>query len=528
MEGTSYQALNFDKLVSVTPWIRSRRDVLSYISTCATLYRAGISILLGFHYRITSARLASFRECLISKQPSSFLGLKSLEFWLDGKPESSASESSALIHLFTRAKRLRHVSIHGSITHQNLNPYQYLAESSTLESLYLADCDDAVDHRIVLLSRLRSPLTWLKIQFSGKSVDVVELLSNFRHTLTKATISQAALFHATPGCINYTNLTSLELEDVSQTRLSILVPAFPSLRDLKIDIAYRSRRELHQLRADNWQYQQDHLNPAWHLSSLTGNAASLYTLALEERVPTVVVTSVSLTTLDHGDRLHAALSLLRPLVLSIDDDSEPIYSIDWLSSVMAGASRELVSLDVHVVFGDPEPTCSHEEQLDILFNELSLASVTKPWLFFLCIRLSDEPPEFTWSHNLAYDFINSLDIPSLATRAELAVPTVKFVKLIIQRRRQGTRTVSYWLRREGKLGVVPSTSHTLVNNAVDEMMSYGASDASSINNAVGLPEQLQALYNCKTLDMIRMPCDTLDPPLESAFPTFASLLATRH
>lgn len=363
-------SLSFDILVSIMPWIKERRDLYSFVVTCSDLYRAGVPILLGFRYRITPMNLASFYAFLTSKAPPSFLGLRSLYFQF---PEWSTSvkrdvdEFNMITDILSRAERLRHIQIKGSITHQHPAAYQALVTLSALESLDLDDCEDPEDELRIVLAQLHSPLTDLKIQISVEDGDIIAALSSFQHTLERVSVSEASVCRAIPADFSYPNLTHLELASMSQIQLSVLVPAFPNLKHLSIKHP-EAFEDFELLRTRNQQFQQDHPNQVWRLSSLSGAVGALYALGLHKMVPTVTITSFAAFLPSQVIQFQAILTHLRPLVLSVEGAGEPICELDWLSVVITDETHNLVRLDLELSFEDSEPVSEHEERLVGLYS----------------------------------------------------------------------------------------------------------------------------------------------------------------
>lgn len=153
--------LNFDILVYVGHWITEREDLLSFISTCSDLYRTGVPILLGFRYRITRTNLAAFHDFLVSKSPSSFLGLRSLYLHFPtysigiGKRVMfypNDSEVTMISNIVKHAKKIRNIKMFGSVMDSDPMVYRALAALPALEILNLGFCRDSKAEILAVLT----------------------------------------------------------------------------------------------------------------------------------------------------------------------------------------------------------------------------------------------------------------------------------------------------------------------------------------------------------------------------------------
>lgn len=373
-------SLSFDVLFSVIPWIRERKDLYSFIVTCSNLYHTGILALLGFHYRITTRILAPFYTFLISKAPSSFLAIRSLDLCFPTWPPNAKPDSddfSMITDILSRSKGLIHMKINSINSNQGSAAYQALARLQTLESLDLDGCEASGDEQRAVLAQLRSPLADLSIQASDEDGDIVAALYNFRHTLKRVVISGSSMCRAIPDNFNYPNLIDLELEAMSHIQLSVLVPAFPNLKHLTIEYVHVTEEpELELLHTTNRQFQQEHPNQTWHLSSLSGAVRALYALGLQTSVPNVTITAFSTYLATEVASLCAVLTQLRPLMLSVESAEEPIFEMDWLATVITDQWHELVRLDLDLTFDDSDFVNGHEERLVSFHSSLPHASLT--------------------------------------------------------------------------------------------------------------------------------------------------------
>lgn len=356
-------SLNLDILVYVMPFIRSRRDLVSFISTCYDLYRAGVPILLGLHHTITARNLASFFKFLTSKSPSSFLKLRSLSLYFPPYPEGIESGGINMVtNILSGARKLQHVVVHGSIMERDPAAYRALAALTALTSLNLALCHDAMDEQSTVLKQLQSPLKSINVAIPGKEDDMIGALSNFSLTLENAVVvllPKSHLSHAIgPSTSNYLNLQYLGLDSSTSIspKLSILLPAFPNLKHLIVKGSDDfDGFEIEQTRKDNRRFQETNPGQTWSLSSLTGAVRSLYALGLQTGVPIVIITRVASDMDSEAERLQEVLTPLHPQQLSFEGIEEPILEPDWLSSVITYDWHDLVRLSLVLAFDNSDP-----------------------------------------------------------------------------------------------------------------------------------------------------------------------------
>lgn len=408
VNGRSHQRrLNFDILVYVGHCIKERKDLLSFISTCSDLYRTGVPALLGFHYCITKENVAAFHEFLVSKSPSSFMGLRSLELYFPEQHvrhnrigtviKTGPTEISIVTDILIRAKKIRNIEIYGNLMESDPTVYRALAALPALEVLNLSGCSDPKGEILAALAQLHSPLLSIDLKFHGEDEDIVATLSNFCHTLSRLAVSDIALPKAAPSDFCYSNLTYLKIASVPNMRLSILVSAFPNLEHLVVKFADDFPDDLGTMREDNLRFQQEHPNQMWRLSSLTGDASSLYVLGLQTAVHRVAITCVGIRMHEEAPGLlDLILMPLRPLYLSmvsVDEFDDDIFEMGWLSNEITYEGCQFRRLDLELTFESGK--LDHElqarlvssarffclDKLDVSTSR-TLCSNSLPWYLF--------------------------------------------------------------------------------------------------------------------------------------------------
>lgn len=359
--------LNFDILVYVGRSITGRKDLLSFISTCSDLYRTGVPILLGFRYQINSKNLAAFYAFLVSKSPSSFLGLRELSLFFPDATDLGPNDTSIIADILSRAKKLRRIGVHVSVMKPDPAVYRALVALPALEYLDLQSCRDSK----AVLTQLQSPVRRLLLDFKGREEDIVTMLSNFSHTLEDLAVYSIALCKSVSSDLHYRNVTSLMLFFVPKMQLSILIPAFPNLERLHMSRTDHCcpDPDIETWHAENLSFQQERPDQTWRLSSLEGDVASLYTLGLQTAVPTVTVTGLEVDDEDDSGLLKAILTPLRPLSLSVTPGPYlPIFEMDWLSEEVADGCCELVRLDLELAIENAKPVYLHRTRVVSFFG----------------------------------------------------------------------------------------------------------------------------------------------------------------
>lgn len=363
MDVTQHQMpLDFDALTAVMPWISKRRDLLSYISTCAYLYSAGVPILLRFRCDISPRNLPSFYRFLTAKAPSSFLGLRDLflcfaQYFDENLNKIEPCTIDSLADVLSRAKNLQRIEISELYEYPAL--WEALASCSSLRHLKV-NGEDVNPRLIALLEQLQAPLTTLHFGGGGETLFVATTLANFSSTLEKLSISSYTLCQTPAVGPIYSQLVHLTLIDVGSPLLSILIPAFCRLQTLSIQFP---PDDFDAVRETNLQFQVDHPSQRWFLSSLTGDVESLYSLALQTKVPNVKIDSIPLELLHE---LQATLPPLCPMTLCMDSVGEPAEGSGWISTAISDGWEELTRLDLRFAYfsvhgSDMNPT--HQELL---------------------------------------------------------------------------------------------------------------------------------------------------------------------
>ncbi|KAJ3552986.1 hypothetical protein NM688_g3864 [Phlebia brevispora] len=188
---------NFDTLTHIMACIADTKDLLAFMSTCADLYSAGIPTILGFPHTIHSGNLQPFYTFLVSKGPSSFTALRNLQ--LSFQPEdvkqedimSNASIAEIVADILRKSTKLQVLQLGSDFLSQTDEIYDAISSLTTLRVLTLwGKFGQSAD---LALTRLRSPLTTVDVDFCSEVKDGLAVLANFSTTLERATIKFAML-----------------------------------------------------------------------------------------------------------------------------------------------------------------------------------------------------------------------------------------------------------------------------------------------------------------------------------------------
>lgn len=356
------KSLNFDILAAMIPWIRNRKDLYSFVTTCSDLYNISAPALLSFHHRIGTRNLRGFYDFLISKSPTSFTALRSLDLYFSRYPvmDQYPEEHSVrmLNDILSRAQNLQHLEVHGDILYNDPSLYQTLKSLRSLKTLSLPPCCGPGNRQQTMITQLQSPLTKLNYDnILDANMDPISLLANFRHTLEELAFSVGNISYD-PNLtrdMSYPKLVNLKLSGIQDPPLSILIPAFPNLQTL--DIQTSGSYDDNDTRDKNIRFQANYPFQRWYLLSLTGDVRSLFVLGLQCRVPKLTIANFD-TEMD--GELEEILPPLRPLHLSFEGC---IVETKWLSEAIESVWHGLKRLDLRVEYpATVEAYYKHEER----------------------------------------------------------------------------------------------------------------------------------------------------------------------
>ncbi|KAF7799456.1 hypothetical protein EIP86_010691 [Pleurotus ostreatoroseus] len=411
------------------------------MATCSDLYNAGVPFLLRFRCRVKPGQIPQFYQFLQSKPPACFLALRDLSL-CSFNPYSGPDAVDPLANILNRGKNIRRIQLIGYVLSRSPILYEAVASSSSLRHLGLLGVYSPDAPLLKMLLQLQSPLTTLKLGELTDELDLITTLANFERTLEELELQEATLCYSSrPLC--YSQLTYLHLTCVKNLRLSFFIPAFPNLRTLEFSYSGSDvGDEAEELRDSNIHFQQDHPSQRWYLTSLMADVGSLYVLGLQSEVPDVAVTHFSPDSDARIDDVDICLTPFRPLRLSFQNDLEEVQESNWLANAISYGLDELVRL--HLSFTFVVGLGDHQARLDDLFGKLSLVSTTKHRLFVLDVEMCDR--QLGRESRSAHDFLDNLEMDTLADRAFQAVPTLKVVKLAIN---SAKARVTHWKNEGG-------------------------------------------------------------------------------
>ncbi|KAF7796975.1 hypothetical protein EIP86_008163 [Pleurotus ostreatoroseus] len=427
-------SLDLDILLSVMPWIASRKDVFSFMLACKILYLSGIPIYLSFKNTISDANVGSFYSFLRRYVPFSFSALRHLVFYITQNLDGVVS---MLTDILKRGQNIQYILIHGHTLDKDFAIYRAIDALPALKTLDISNCYDDPEYQPGMLFQLRSPLTQVAIGRPGYPGhgNSLAVLAHSAQTLQKATLYLG--LYSLP--FTASRLTDLSLTSATIPELSVLLPAFPQLQYLLLEFSGRcSEAQEPEVRENNIRFQREHPDQRWTLKSLSGDCRSLYLLGLQTRVPTVKLTGAiidektpwfpyrNLGNMDlRISQLRLSLELLRPLQLSFANlHNAPTSNLCLLFGVTWNDRPGLVRLDFVFAF-DHRNSCEYEAQLDAMFSRLEYISRSNPRLTVLSLRFDDTNTLPDSDTSLLNEYIGGLGTRMLMERALDAIPTLE-------------------------------------------------------------------------------------------------------
>lgn len=289
----------------------TNKGLLTLMSTCRYIFRAGIPALLGRPYlHFYRGMLRSFHEFLSLSAPTSFLSLQQLKF----SSCDTTKGVNIIADILGRATNLQVLMIGSDSFHRHDAIATAISSLSKLRDLDILHEDPDITYSII--ERLQAPLTRLRLQVDDNCKLWLPLLSNFCDTIEDVYLQYTGIEDIPFSCLKLTRL-SLWFCDAP---LPVLIPAFPNLEILSINSGRYDLPcgypEYEELRTKNTAFQKHVRWPS--LVSLALDEVSIYTMNLQEEVDSVVLPS-SFSFSDDVDYvwLQTPLEFLRPRHLHV-------------------------------------------------------------------------------------------------------------------------------------------------------------------------------------------------------------------
>ncbi|KAF7791016.1 hypothetical protein EIP86_001975 [Pleurotus ostreatoroseus] len=382
------------------------KTLLTLMSTCRYLFRAGLPILLARPYgsHFDSRTLQGFHDFLSSYAPTSFLSLQDLEFWYP-------IDFDSMVDILKRATNLRSLQIgtpEGGLWDSMIDTIIALPE---LQSLFIRHEDSSVHH--VILRQLIAPLRRLHLDANGYSTLPLPNSSNFQDTLEDLCLSGLT---PTNASFPFHRLTRLHLDSCPEPVLSVLVNAFPNVEVLILTSVPKSLlpdqfRDYEELRTENITFQS---HGKWNsLRSLTVDELGMRTLGLQAEVDSVVLPHMIIFSDQRNfNWFYTSMRSLRPrhLQLTCDDTTS-------LQQAFSVGMERLDRLDVLVY--NPG-TLSPEKIMDGIYAACRFLQARMLFCDISVVK--------THKHIRLDDF----DSERIARRIMLAAPKVSHIKLIFE------------------------------------------------------------------------------------------------
>ncbi|KAJ3544019.1 hypothetical protein NM688_g5791 [Phlebia brevispora] len=481
----AYSPLNLDILILIMERILTREDLLSFMFTSSSLYKAGICLLLRLPIAVDIDNLHPLHEFLKSKAPSSFRALHDIYLSFDEFPEDEEMEQEdvdAIVDILSRATNLKELQIHREILHQSDDIGDAIAALPTLQDLvilgqYEDDLDDYDTNMEGVLTQLNSPLRSVDLHFFGKQdIDILPLLRNFQNSLKSARLSYITFLHSD---FRYVSLTSLALSCATQLPLAAMASAFPNLRELVITFTgiefglYLPS----DVRTENIQFQQALSSPIWKLSTFDTDMEGLYALGLQFHVPDVMIaehTSVAWSSMDPDPTwLRDTMLQLRPVRLYIDElslgDPESSLSVYLHKGMDALRFLKITVQLLGLNRAKVELRKEYGLQDKLIQDFASFADAVEPHLMtlFIKIRACEQAGD---------EYLDQFDKGTLVRHIMDMIPSLKVVK-IKSDMAAGETKQQQWLRCDsGDVSEVPPERQSEVEKLESELHSMVRQD----------------------------------------------------
>lgn len=282
------------------------KDLLSMTFTCRTLFRTALPVLLQHDISVrTLSSAISLHDFLVFASPASFTALRSLKIYARLQSLQEAGRQ-AIADILQRSLNLHNLCIRADILcHDDVAPA--IASMKNLFHFTLTDIRDST-RSLAILAPLCSPLTHIYLDNRDRGDisyhDMILIIERFSSTLETVNFSSSALpVSANPGlcCPKVTCFTS---SPCWKPFLSAIVPMFPNLRTLAVEVGtfydeylFADRPEDSQtlvaLRAQNIAFQTNH--GAWRsLDYLEVDLQALYAMSLQCEVAFLNLTTATL------------------------------------------------------------------------------------------------------------------------------------------------------------------------------------------------------------------------------------------
>ncbi|KIP09298.1 hypothetical protein PHLGIDRAFT_12084 [Phlebiopsis gigantea 11061_1 CR5-6] len=375
--------LNYDILIAVMAFAR-RSDVGRVMSTCRTLYRAGVPHLLRGSIKIKSAaQLNLLCEYMRGDLPyrSRYLRGLDLSIYADSLTEDAAPPTPFVTLLSEYAQNLEALDITYTDTLASVLS-SALSTSKSLRTLTISAYSWDLEH---LLREIHAPIKALNITFEDEwhgdgviDMDPAIICAPLKDYLEYLRVSDAdfATSH-----IQYPRLKSLRVGGCKFAEIEHIFNSFPNLSNLDLRMHHGndtlSALDIQEHRMLNIEAQQ---RGCWRsLRYLEADLLSLYMLGVQSTVDSLRLVFGLLNEARDGPRLRAVLSDTHPSNLEL---SLPMHGFDLskLGDLLDPAKDRLTILLLTVeAHGHVDPSPA----LNAMFSTLSSFSIR---LLYLRIR----------------------------------------------------------------------------------------------------------------------------------------------
>ncbi|KAI0795670.1 hypothetical protein C8Q75DRAFT_803536 [Abortiporus biennis] len=450
--------LNFDILLNTTEFLDFRRDWLSVMLTCRTLYQATLPRFLSLPLRFKehsprtdlSRNNRRFLEYM-ARFPSRYKYIKDVSVdWDDWDLIAEEAEkpwqalTDILLVVMTHATNLKELHIYMPYGDTKEFLPVYPITCSHLQTLHLHNIDVVAAK---FLKNLHAPLKKLYIRYETNIDDdedrqTLPLIANFANTLEKLDIEEGRwFFEPTDPLVVFPRLRSLRSTLCGIPDIAAMVRAFPNLSSLRIhndgDTSDHMLED-HRLRNIAEQRELELVGlPLWSkLDKLDGDVVLVNGLGLSCQVDRLKLDGCERQWLQE---CRIALSDTRPKTLHLSMSDNRLAGIfgrrdidEDLSMMFAYSGLSHLNLQYH--FNSYEKSTA-PEVAEAILNDLIRALEKASILSFLQLQFYwsvpysivqrmqgiPQPPDLVGEH------FNRMDKTALAQRITKAIPSLRYL-----------------------------------------------------------------------------------------------------
>ncbi|CAL1713491.1 unnamed protein product [Somion occarium] len=321
---------NFDVLLELLTFLHSRNDLLAFMHTCKTLYKAGLPLLLGGPQPVFDyiEYLDWFCDFILMDPIYRIPRLRELHLDIGEIDSNWEHVVSSLITILTKANNLKKLSL--------LDCEEFLANDERFQAVFCSlpklreFTIRKVDVRSMkMLEALTVPLSTLDIGFLEVEEqdeyddhifpDPAPYLESFADSLEVLRVKNWAFDMLGAVC---PRVHTVQIDGYNHVDIDVLLHYFPNLRDLSVvcNEDKSTDDDAHAVRMSN----KLEGRATWKsLRKLSGDVGSLYLLAAQCQVDHVAITKIDN---ENCHRVRAIIGSVRPQNVLLDTYEEALLN----------------------------------------------------------------------------------------------------------------------------------------------------------------------------------------------------------